>query len=40
MSETAMTKALEAHELYVLRAGGDPTSAPAAPVWRQVSAPG
>ena len=40
VSATGVTKALEAHELYVLLAGGDPTSAPAAPVWREVLAPG
>lgn len=31
-------KPLEAHELYVLLAGGDPASTQAAPVWRQLSA--
>jgi len=40
VSLTGVTKALEAHEFYVLLAGGDPASAPAAPVWRQVSVPG
>ena len=34
VSLTGVTKALEAHEFYVLLAGGDPASAPAAPVWR------
>ena len=34
----ANTKVLEAHEFYVLLAGGDPASARGAPVWRQVSA--
>jgi transposase len=37
---TGMTKALEAHELYVLLAGGDPASAQAVPVWRPVSVAG
>jgi len=36
-SATAVTKTLEAHEFYVLLAGGDPASARAAPVWRPVS---
>src|SRR5437870_3457696 len=35
-SATAVTKTLEAHEFYVLLAGGDPASARAA-VWRPVS---
>ena len=40
VSATGVTKALEAHEFYVLLAGGDPASAPATPVWRPVSVPG
>jgi len=40
VSPTGGTKALEAHELYVLLAGGDTTSAQEAPVWRQVGVPG
>jgi len=36
----AKTKVLEAHEFYVLLAGGDPASARGAPAWRQVSMPG
>ena len=39
-STAAKTKVLEAHEFYVLLAGGDPASARGAPVWRQVSVPG
>ena len=31
--------ALEAHELYVLLAGGDPAATQAAPVWRRIDAP-
>lgn len=36
-SATGVTKTLEAHEFYVLLAGGDPASARAVPVWRPVS---
>jgi len=32
--------ALEAHEVQVLLAGGDPASAPGAPLWRRVDPPG
>ncbi len=35
-SATAASKALEAHELMVLLAGGDPLSAKALPPWRPV----
>jgi len=38
-SRAPKTKVPEAHEFYVLLAGGDPASARGAPVWRQVSAP-
>ena len=38
-STAAKTKVLEAHEFYVLLAGGDPASARGAPVWRPVSVP-
>jgi len=38
-SATGMTKALEAHELYVLLAGGDPGATRAVPGWRAVSLP-
>jgi hypothetical protein len=34
-----MTKSLEAHEFYVLLAGGDPGVTSAVPVWRPVSLP-
>lgn len=34
------TKALEAHELHVLLAGGNPAPAQAAPAWRRVPGPG
>jgi transposase len=30
------TRALEAHELYVLLRGGDPSTARVAPVWRRI----
>jgi len=33
----AVTKRLEAHELQVLLAAGDPTKVQAAPAWRRVS---
>jgi hypothetical protein len=32
-----MTKALEAHELQLLLAAGNPAAAQAAPVWRRVT---
>jgi transposase len=32
----AATRALEAHELHVLLRGGDPSTANAAPIWRQI----
>jgi transposase len=32
--------ALEAHEVQVLLAGGDPASAPGSPLWRRVDLPG
>ena len=32
--------ALEAHEVQVLLAGGDPAGAPGAPLWRRVDPPG
>ena len=38
-SATGMTKSLEAHEFYVLLAGGDPGATSAVPVWRAVSLP-
>jgi transposase len=38
-SATGTTKALEAHEFYVLLAGGDPDATTAVPVWRPVSLP-
>ena len=38
-SPAASTKDLEAHELYVLLAGGDPASARGGPVWRPVGVP-
>jgi transposase len=31
---------LEAHEVQVLLAGGDPASAPGSPLWRRVDPPG
>ena len=34
---TEMSRRLEAHELQVLLAGGDPAAAPGAPTWRRVS---
>lgn len=36
-SSTGRSKGLEAHELQVLLAGGDPAGAKAAPVWRRLS---
>jgi transposase len=37
-SAASKTKVREAHQFYVLLAGGDPASARGAPVWRQVTA--
>lgn len=37
-SSTEVSKRLEAHELQVLLAGGNPATAHAAPAWRRVSA--
>ena len=39
VSTTGITKPLEAHEFYVLLAGGDPGATSAVPVWRPVSVP-
>jgi transposase len=36
-SATEVSRRLEAHELQVLLAGGNPASAQAAPAWRRVS---
>ena len=38
-SATGLSKTLEAHEFYVLLAGGDPGATSAVPVWRPVSLP-
>jgi transposase len=39
-SATAVGKALEAHELQILVAGGNPELAKAAPAWRRLPVPG
>ena len=39
-SATEAGKTLQAHQLQVLMAAGDPTATQAAPVWRRVSASG
>jgi transposase len=39
-ASTTAVKSLEAHELYVLLAAGNPAATQASPVWRQVSVMG